>query len=103
TPGTRLIVLTGDAGHGKTHLCGRLLADLKGIDEASAKEVLEEKARGEHDLAELPDGRALRMVKDLSEFEPEPAGRVLADALERTGTVTVVCANKPDEHALRRT
>jgi len=38
--GARLIVLTGDAGHGKTHLCRRLLEDYLGFGSSDARKLL---------------------------------------------------------------
>ncbi len=89
----RLIVLTGDAGHGKTHLCAKLL-ELHGYDTAAANEALTTRCDGMHDLVDLGNGRALRMVKDLSELPPEAGAAALVRALEATDAMTVVCANE---------
>lgn len=93
-PLVRVVVLTGDAGHGKTHLCASVLAKLKGLDSVSevAHEINEE-GYGETDLHTFSDGRNLRIIKDLSEFPTEIGAKKLVDAVSGQG-VTLVCANE---------
>lgn len=90
-PRTRMVVLTGDAGHGKTHLCGQVLGRL-GVNDV--KFALAEHCDGLHDLATLPSGRALRVIKDLSELTPQVARPRLTQLIEDSGVVSVVCANE---------
>ncbi len=92
-PEVRLVVLTGDAGHGKTHLCGLLVADLTGGSLKEASELLRGDDYGGSELARCPDGRSLRVIRDLSEKNPEAGGETLKNALEPGSTVTVVCGN----------
>jgi hypothetical protein len=89
----RLIVLTGDAGHGKTHLCAKLLEGL-GYTPAAASAAIRDQCDGSHDLATLASGRALRIVKDLSELTVSDGARVLVDALAADRALTIVCANE---------
>lgn len=92
-PNCRLIVLTGDAGHGKTHLCGQFLDEVWS-GQADVRQLLNEHADGRTDLATLPSGKKLRVVKDLSELDQEVAAEVLADALQAQHALTIVCANE---------
>ena len=89
----RLLVLTGDAGHGKTHLCAKLLESL-GYTPLEAREALTIKCDGSHDLAELSAGRSLRIVKDLSEFPVEQGAGILTRAVTSADTLTIACANE---------
>ncbi len=97
-PASRLVVLTGDAGHGKTHLCFRLLVD-QGVDEKTAQEMILNQADGSADHGTVGGGKVLRLIKDLSDFTAEDAAALLDSALAAEGRVTVVCAN---EGRLRR-
>lgn len=90
---TRLVLLTGDAGHGKTRLCCRLLERL-GIGRLEAAEAVREHGLGTSDLAELPDGRGLRVIKDVSDFDPAGGAEVIISALDAANRVTVVCVNE---------
>jgi hypothetical protein len=92
-PESRLVLLTGDAGHGKTRLCCRLLESFR-RDRIEAAQIVRDHALGMEDLDELPDGRTLRIVKDLSDFEPEEGAQAIADALDAPRRVTVVCVNE---------
>jgi hypothetical protein len=100
-PDVQVIVLTGDAGHGKTHLCSGILREC-GFDPEEAKSILLTQADGQTRLARTPKrGRPIRMIKDLSELTVEVAGPRLQALLEvDDGSVSVVCAN---EGLLRRT
>lgn len=89
----RLLVLTGDAGHGKTHLCAKLLESL-GYSALDAREALATRCDGAHDLVELAGGRKLRIVKDLSELPVEHGAAILTGALGSAATLTIVCANE---------
>jgi hypothetical protein len=89
----RLVVLTGDAGHGKTHLCAKLLESL-GYTVLDAREALASRCDGSHDLVELGAGRKLRIVKDLSEFPVEDGARILTRAVGSAATLTIVSANE---------
>ncbi len=92
-PGLRLLLLTGDAGHGKTHLCARLLAD-RGLGSDQLSRALLERCDGRSSIVQLPNGRGLRIVKDLSELDRAQAREVLADSLTDEATFLVACANE---------
>ena len=89
--GLRLVVLTGDAGHGKTHLCAKLLESFSALD---SREALTTLCDGSHDLVELSAGRSLRVVKDLSEFPVEQGAEILTRAITSPDALTIVCANE---------
>ncbi|WP_270933283.1 hypothetical protein [Falsiroseomonas oryzae] len=91
-----LIVLTGDAGHGKTHLCNRILREHLGYDEAAARRAVREACDGRRlEPLELRQGaRALRIFKDFSEPTPDAARDLLTAALADTTCATIVCVNE---------
>lgn len=93
TPDVRVVLLTGDAGHGKTRLCCALL-ELLGLDKATATQAVRERADGRHDLAEVRPDVQLRIVKDISDFNPDDGAQLLRDAITAEARVTVVCANE---------
>lgn len=97
-PETRLVVLTGDPGHGKTHLCGQLIKYLS-PETDDIRKLLKERGDGSAPVARAPSGSELRVIKDLSELPPEIGAERLAEALAAENRVTVVCAN---EGRLRR-
>lgn len=91
---TRLVILTGDAGHGKTHLCRRLLEEVLHLEPRDAHECLKARGDGVETLGRVAS-RDLYVVRDLSEVdEDDHAIRLLASALEDPGRVLVVCANE---------
>jgi hypothetical protein len=88
-----VVVLTGNAGHGKTHMCRRLLeagTANEGVMEGLGHDILGER-RWSVDGASLP----VRIVKDLSEItSPEEAARRLETLLEQEEAHVIVCANE---------
>lgn len=93
-PDLRMIVLTGDAGHGKTHLCARVLADLRQTTVTDVAADINKRSDGTHDLQELEDGRHLRIIKDLSEMDTATGASRLIDASTDSNSLTIVCANE---------
>ena len=93
----QVIILTGDAGHGKTHLCRRLLEDHLGYGEDAARKLINEKCNGEHAIGSVDskgNDRPLRIYKDFSELAPHLAADRVETELARTGELTVICANE---------
>jgi hypothetical protein len=95
-----LIVLTGDAGHGKTHLCRRVL-ELglgDGGGEIGAAQAALRRLKGDPEGSEaihLPGvGRNLRVVKDLSEFSEQRGAEILNVMMAEQDSVGIVCANE---------
>ena len=94
--GARVIVLTGDAGHGKTHLCRRIIESLLGYDEAEARNLINYACDGKQIIFEkdqTASDRALRVFKDFSEFVPKIAAELVEDA-NNDDAVTIICANE---------
>jgi len=89
----RMVVLTGDAGHGKTHLCRRLIEDKLGLSPEKAYEVIRDSSNGAEPLGKA-GGRDLYIVKDLSDFTEPVARALLEKALTFDNAVMVVCANE---------
>ncbi len=94
--GAQVIVLTGDAGHGKTHLCRRILQEYLHFSEEAARDLINTKCDGRHviEVAEgNPDTKPLRVFKDFSEFAPEVAAELIENARDEK-VVTIICANE---------
>jgi hypothetical protein len=94
-----VIFLTGDAGHGKTYMCRRVLTSVLGISTSDAFEWISGvggpcRADGSADFGRLPSGNQLRIVKDLSDFDIESGRAVLSAALGAADRTTIVCANE---------
>ena len=94
--GARVVVLTGDAGHGKTHLCRRVISEFLGYDEAEARGLINGACDGRQ-IIKAKEGNthagALRVFKDFSEFTPEIAAD-LVEASNSDEAATVICANE---------
>lgn len=92
----KCIVLTGDAGHGKTHLCRRLIELALGYDARKSRVMLRTLCDGSSsiDHSSTPDRRRLRIHKDFSELDPLKAAALLEQCAERPGEVLLVCANE---------
>lgn len=96
-PKVKLVVLTGNAGHGKTHLCRRILEEDYGFEPEGALERLSGDPQGERPIedAKALGRRPLRVIKDLSEIKPiSVAGDRLSELLVEDGSVALVCANE---------
>ena len=93
----KCIVLTGDAGHGKTHLCRRLIEEVLGYSSSEARTLLRESCNG--DFVLLPkngvEGAKLRIHKDFSELGIDKAAHLIETVSAQINTETlVVCANE---------
>jgi hypothetical protein len=92
-----LIILTGDAGHGKTHLCRRLIQEHLGYPEGEARALINEKCDGSQ-VIQHRDGtngvRGLRIFKDFSELQVEAAASKIENLRNETDAVTLICANE---------
>ena len=94
--GAHVIVLTGDAGHGKTHLCRRVIEGFLGYDEEEARVLINERCDGRQVIREKEGADkkgALRIFKDFSEFSPEIAAE-LVEKSNNDDAVTIICANE---------
>lgn len=96
--GAKCVILTGDAGHGKTHMCRRLLeGDLLGYGADQARKHLQESCSGNRAIPSC-DGsisHSLRIHKDLSEIQPPArAARFLEEMAAKNDESLVVCANE---------
>lgn len=94
-PGTRTIVLTGDAGHGKTSLCAGLLEDLGASKEDAARQIGQAGKHGREPVGKTAAGRPLYMLKDLSDFSAGVGAQRLIDLLNPPDNgVAIICANE---------
>lgn len=93
----KMIILTGDAGHGKTHLCRRVLEDYLGYDEDEARKLINKACDGSQ-LITHKDQRqeisALRIYKDFSELTINDAAQSVNNAWASDSDVTIICANE---------
>lgn len=94
--GACCIVLTGDAGHGKTHMCRRLIESILGYKADDARRALIANCDGASAIPAM-EGHGdikLRIHKDFSELEPKAAADLLEGVSSRPGETLVVCANE---------
>lgn len=86
------VILTGNAGHGKTHMCRRVL------ETASTDDVMERLGNDPYgnDRWELTGAtHPIRVIKDLSEINPpDRAAERLEQMLEDNDAHVIVCANE---------
>lgn len=94
--GAKVVVLTGDAGHGKTNLCRRILESILGYDEDTARRLIKDKCNGDHSIHVATDPESqlkLRIFKDFSEFTPS-IGASLIESTLVGDDVYIICANE---------
>jgi len=95
--GARCIVLTGDAGHGKTHLCRRILEEFLGYDSKKSRELLQSKCDGMHAISHashMGSAPYLRIHKDFSEIDPESAAQFIENHGNNNHETLLICANE---------
>lgn len=94
--GAKLVILTGDAGHGKTHLCNRLIRTYLGYTPEAARETVRQRCDGRPLVADpsIAQRRPLRIFKDFSEPTPDRARELLQSALNDPAANTIVCVNE---------
>lgn len=95
--GAQIVVLTGDAGHGKTHLCRRLIQSVLGYEEADARDLINKSCDGSAALRhseEDPTSPTLRIHKDFSESPLPMAAGWIEQLSSVAGETVVVCANE---------
>ncbi|MFC9482788.1 P-loop NTPase family protein [Streptomyces griseus] len=101
-PTVKTIVLTGDAGHGKTSLCANLLAELRmggetvpsDVRRAVFSELLKDGDAG-RPVALTRSGRPLYILRDLSELSLQAGAQKLVELLDPPGNgVAIICANE---------
>lgn len=94
--GARCIVLTGDAGHGKTHLCKRLLCSHLDYESETARQLLTSECNGHKAIypASNIESRPLRIHKDFSEIAPDIAAEFIEDYGNSPNETLILCANE---------
>lgn len=101
--GANAIVLTGDAGHGKTHLCRRLIERFcvdqflpKQQKEDESRKLINEKCDGYQQIETSLLGlrNKFRIFKDFSELAIDVAAAKLEEALADETSITILCANE---------
>ena len=94
----KCVILTGDAGHGKTHMCRRLLEkELLGYTPEEARKILQGSCDAKSPIppAKGVESVSVRIHKDLSEIQPPSKAAILfEEALDRDNECLVVCANE---------
>jgi hypothetical protein len=86
------VILTGNAGDGKTYLCRKIIEDFAG-------EKIREWSEDALDYSLTQDGHTLRVVKDISEVNEEHGGEILTDlnralADDEPDTFFLIAANE---------
>ena len=90
----KLVILTGDAGHGKTHLCRRLLEEHHGYTQDEARELINTKCDARAPIQGKADARPLLIHKDFSELEEKNAADLVENAFRLDAELMVICANE---------
>ncbi|MEU8981004.1 hypothetical protein [Streptomyces sp. NPDC048309] len=102
-PSAKTIVLTGDAGHGKTSLCASLLAELLRVDgEPVTSDVrkavfleLSEAGDARRPVGRTRSARPLYILSDLSELSPQAGAQRLVELLDPPDNgIAIICANE---------
>ncbi|MDT0326946.1 hypothetical protein [Nocardiopsis lambiniae] len=99
---TKTIVLTGDAGHGKTSLCASLLAELRVDAEPVTPDVrkavfleLAKAGDARSPIGRTRSGRPLYILSDLSELSPQAGAHKLVELLDPPDEgIAIICANE---------
>lgn len=95
-PDANLVVLTGDAGHGKTFLCRALIQECLGYEEGQARKLLTTVCDGR--VLPPVEGRAgirpLRIYKDLSEMDIGIAMAEMEAAVDESEALVIICVNE---------
>ncbi|OKJ32206.1 hypothetical protein [Streptomyces sp. CB01580] len=98
---TKTVVLTGDAGHGKTSLCASLLAALRSDGEPITPDVRKavflelSEAEGARPVGRTRSGRPLYILSDLSELSPQAGAHKLVELLDPPDEgIAIICANE---------
>lgn len=88
-----VIILTGNAGHGKTHMCRRLLEQDDDPDAVMDRLQRDKEGCSPWRISGIP--LPIRVVKDLSEIEPpEHAAGLLVELIGQSESHVIVCANE---------
>lgn len=92
-----LVILTGNAGHGKTYICQKVLMEICGFTDQEAKKQLRDDnlwKQGIDFKASSERTRKLKIFKDMSELSGGSAAVCLNNALTDEGCVTITCINE---------
>ncbi|MBT6182489.1 hypothetical protein HOI04_01250 [archaeon] len=89
-----LVILTGDAGHGKTHICRKIIEDYLGYDAKTAGIYLNEKCDGQY-LEKKDDQKTkIQIYKDFSENSEDITLDNLVSALGDKESTSLICVNE---------
>lgn len=91
-----IVILTGDAGHGKTHLCRRFLEESMGYKEVDARQLINNSCNGKTlipHVGKVPK-RPVNIYKDLSELTDIESIESIEKAYVSKEVLTIICANE---------
>lgn len=92
-----IVILTGDAGHGKTHLCRRIIQSVLGFDQSEARAIINSTCDGSAALQHRDHPSSapqLRIHKDFSESSLPKAAHWIEQLNLRQGETVLICANE---------
>lgn len=91
----KLVILTGDAGHGKTFICRKVITDVLNYSEDKSRELLRKQCDGspiQHKTDHL--AYPIKIYKDFSEFRLDRAPKLLEQAVLDREHSYVICVNE---------
>tara|TARA_B100000686_G_scaffold295697_1_gene326776 strand:+ start:1145 stop:2980 length:1836 start_codon:yes stop_codon:yes gene_type:complete len=89
-----LVILTGDAGHGKTHICRKIIEEYLGYDAKTAGLYLNEKCDGQYLNKNNNPETKIQIYKDFSENSEDITLNKLLSALDDKQSTTIICVNE---------
>lgn len=92
----KLIILTGNAGHGKTYICQKILTDYLNLDRNEALKEIQKSSLASEGIHNTESNVSVRIYKDFSEIRNSKTGaEILVDILnDRASASNIVCVNE---------
>jgi hypothetical protein len=92
----KLVILTGNAGHGKTYICQKILTDYLNLDRIEALKEIQKNSLAGKGIQNAEGHLSVKIYKDFSEIRDSKTGaKILVDILSDGSSVSnIVCVNE---------